>query len=292
MKFSKLLPARFRRGELVIPVVRLSGVIAPPSAFRQNLSLSTIASPLQRAFEMKGAPIVALSVNSPGGSPVQSRLINQRIRELADRNKKRVLVFVEDVAASGGYMIAIAADEIIADESSIVGSIGVVSAGFGFPQAIEKLGVERRVYTSGKNKVMLDPFQPEKKTDIDHLKSLQAEIHEIFIDMVKQARGGKLADNEDLFSGMFWTGAQARELGLVDTCGLMGAVIRERYGDKASLKLMQVKRNLFGRPQHGIGVSAVDKGFANSLGAGLASNLPGALMESAEERALWARFGL
>jgi NhaA family Na+:H+ antiporter len=152
--------------------------------------------------------------------------------------------------------------------------------------------VERRVYTSGKNKVMLDPFQPEKKSDIEHLKSLQAEIHKVFIDMVKQARGSQLGDNDDLFSGMFWTGAQARELGLIDNCGLMGAVIRERYGDKATLKLMQVKRNLFGRPQAGIGVSAFDGGFASSVGAGLAANLPDALLESAEERALWARFGL
>lgn len=293
MKFKKILPARFRKGEITIPVVRLSGVIAPPTGgFRQNLSLATIAGPLQRAFEMKGAPVVALSVNSPGGSPVQSRLIFQRIRQLAEKNKKRVLVFVEDVAASGGYMIAIAGDEIIADESSIVGSIGVVSAGFGFTQAIEKLGVERRVYTSGKNKSMLDPFKPEKKSDIDHLKSLQAEIHTIFIDMVKEARGAQLSDDGDLFTGMFWTGARARELGLVDTCGLMGEVIRERYGDKVELQLVQAKRGLFGRSQPGIGVVETKDGFAGALGAGMAAGLPGALLDATEERALWSRFGL
>lgn len=241
---------------------------------------------------MKGAPVVALSVNSPGGSPVQSRLIFQRIRQLAEKNKKRVLVFVEDVAASGGYMIAIAGDEIIADESSIVGSIGVVSAGFGFTQAIEKLGVERRVYTSGKNKSMLDPFKPEKKSDIDHLKSLQAEIHTIFIDLVKEARGAQLSDDGDLFTGMFWTGARARELGLVDTCGQMGEVIRERYGDKVELQLVQAKRGLFGRSQPGIGVVETKDGFAGALGAGMAAGLPGALLDATEERALWSRFGL
>ncbi|MEM7463994.1 MAG: S49 family peptidase, partial [Pseudomonadota bacterium] len=267
MKLKKLLPARFRKGELAIPVVRLSGVIAPPTTgFRQNLSLATVAGPLQRAFEMKSAPVVALSVNSPGGSPVQSRLIFQRIRELAEKHKKRVLVFVEDVAASGGYMIALAGDEIIADESSIVGSIGVVSAGFGFTQAIEKLGVERRVYTAGKNKSMLDPFMPEKKSDIDHLKSLQTEIHTVFIDMVKQARSAQLSDDPDLFTGMFWTGARAKELGLIDTCGLMGEVIRDRYGDKAELQLMQVKRGLFGRPQPGVGVFSGKDGFAKEIG--------------------------
>ncbi len=293
MKLKKLLPARFRKGELAIPVVRLSGVIAPPTTgFRQNLSLATVAGPLQRAFEMKSAPVVALSVNSPGGSPVQSRLIFQRVRELAEKHKKRVLVFVEDVAASGGYMIALAGDEIIADESSIVGSIGVVSAGFGFTQAIEKLGVERRVYTAGKNKSMLDPFMPEKKSDIDHLKSLQTEIHTVFIDMVKQARGAQLSDDPDLFTGMFWTGARAKELGLIDTCGLMGEVIRDRYGDKAELQLMQVKRGLFGRPQPGVGVFAGKDGFAGELGVGLAAGLPDALVDAAEERALWSRFGL
>ncbi|MGI9400066.1 MAG: S49 family peptidase [Rhizobiaceae bacterium] len=293
MKLKKLIPARFRGGDITIPVVRLSGMIAPPSGgFRQNLSLATVAGPLKKAFEMKKAPVVALSVNSPGGSPVQSRLIYQRIRELAEKHKKRVLVFVEDVAASGGYMIAIAGDEIIADETSIVGSIGVVSAGFGFTQAIEKIGVERRVYTSGKNKSMLDPFKPEKKADIDHLKSLQAEIHTVFIDMVKQARGAQLAENDELFTGMFWTGAQAKEMGLIDTCGLMGEVIRERYGDKAELQLVQAKRGLFGRQQPGIGNISTSNGFAGEFGAGMAAGLPAALMETMEERSLWSRFGL
>ncbi|MCB1457941.1 MAG: S49 family peptidase, partial [Nitratireductor sp.] len=189
MEFRKFVPSRFRKDRVVIPVVRLSGAImASGSPLRQNLSLAAVAPALERAFSFKRAPAVALSVNSPGGSPVQSRLIHSRIRELAEKHDKQVLVFVEDVAASGGYMIALAGDEIIADETSIVGSIGVVSASFGFDKAIARLGVERRVYTAGENKVILDPFQPEKQKDIDYLKSLQLEIHQVFIDMVKARR--------------------------------------------------------------------------------------------------------
>ena len=297
MQIRNMLPARFRKDRLVIPVVRLSGVIAPTgNAFRPNLSLGTVAGPLKRAFELKKSPVVALSVNSPGGSPVQSRLIVQRIRELAEQHKKRVLVFVEDVAASGGYMISLAGDEIIADETSIIGSIGVVSAGFGFSEAIDKIGVERRVYTAGKNKVMLDPFQPEKERDIAHLKKLQAEIHTVFVDMVKQARGGKLADNSDLFTGMFWTGSIARDLGLVDECGLMGEVLRSRYGDQVELKLVQQKRGLLGRPQPGVGVDALEitnmLSEGEAIGKGFAGALPDSLLAALEERAWWARVGL
>ena len=229
MKFSSILPARFRKDGVTIPVVRMQGAIAPGGGpFRQNLSLAHVAPSLARAFEMKEAPVVAIVVNSPGGSPVQSRLIHGRIRELAKKHSKRVLVVVEDVAASGGYMIALAGDEIIADETSIVGSIGVVSAGFGFTDAMHRLGVERRVHTAGENKAILDPFQPEKAEDVEHLKQLQREMHAVFIAMVKQSRGARLAEDKDLFTGLFWTGAKAKELGLVDGCGLLGAVIAER----------------------------------------------------------------
>ena len=292
MEWIKVIPARLRKDRIVVPVVRLSGAImASGSAFRPPLSLASIANSLDRAFSMKRAPVVALAVNSPGGSPVQSRLIHSRIRELAKKHEKKVLVFVEDVAASGGYMIALAGDEIIADETSIVGSIGVVSAGFGFNEAIGKLGVDRRVYTSGENKVILDPFQPEKEKDVEYLKSLQSEIHTVFIDMVKAARGARLADNGDLFTGLFWTGAKARELGLIDGLGLLAPTIRERYGDKAELKLIQPKRGLFGRSQPGIAVDTPDNAMW-SAGLGLAAGLPAALVDTAEERALWARFGL
>ena len=288
MEFRKLIPSRFRKGQTVIPVVRLSGAImASGSPLRQNLSLAGVAPALERAFSMKRAPAVALSINSPGGSPVQSRLIYSRIRELAEKHEKQVLVFIEDVAASGGYMIALAGDEIIADETSIVGSIGVVAATFGFDKAIAKLGVERRVYTAGKNKVMLDPFQPEKERDIEHLKALQLEIHQVFIDMVKARRGARLADSEDLFTGMFWTGAKGRELSLVDACGLMAPVLRERYGKDTELKLVTQPRSLFGRAQPGISADLL-----GGAGSAMAAELPGAVAAEMEQRALWARYGL
>jgi signal peptide peptidase SppA len=288
MKLSSLIPARFRKNAVVIPVVRLSGMItAATSPFNPGLSLASCANQLQRAFENKRAPVVALVVNSPGGSPVQSRLIHGRIRELATTHKKRVLVFVEDVAASGGYMIALAGDEIIADETSIVGSIGVVSAGFGFTEAIHKLGIERRVHTAGQNKAILDPFQPEKPEDIAILKELQLEIHRVFIDMVKAARGAKLVQDKDLFTGLFWTGDRARALGLIDSCGLLGDVIRQRYGDKATIQLVQPRRNFLGRPQPGVGIMD-----GRSFGEGLAAGLPAAMMATLEERAQWQRFGL
>lgn len=284
MDFKKFIPAKFRKDEIVIPVVRLSGAIAAGgTAFRQNLSLATAAPLLAKAFAMKNAPAVAISVNSPGGSPVQSRLIYSRIRELAEEKDKKVIVFVEDVAASGGYMISLAGDEIIADETSIVGSIGVVAASFGFPKALEKLGVERRVYTAGKNKVSLDPFQPEKKSDIDHLKKLQLDIHEVFIDMVKDRRGDRLIDDGNIFTGMFWTGRPAKELGLVDGFGHMSSFLKERYGENTKLKLIQAKRGLFGRQSPGV---------ASQVGVAMAANVVDAALTAAEERALWGRYGL
>ncbi|WP_075995734.1 S49 family peptidase [Salaquimonas pukyongi] len=287
MRISKLLPSVLRKTDTVIPVVRMQGAImASSSPFRQNLSLAAVAGPLQRAFEMKDAPLVAISINSPGGSPVQSRLIYSRIRELSAEKKKPVAVFVEDVAASGGYMIALAGDEIIADETSIVGSIGVVAATFGFVEAIGKLGVERRVYTAGKNKVTLDPFQPEKKADVDHIKALQKDMHEVFISMVKERRGSKLADDKEIFSGLFWTGREAGQKGLIDGLGHMSAVMKERFGAKTKLRLIQAKRNLLGRPVPSVGVSAT------GIGSEIAAALPSSLAEAAEERALWARYGL
>lgn len=287
MKFKNLLPKKLRGSGATIPVVRMHGVISASggSPFRSNLSLAAIASPLERAFAVKSAPAVAISVNSPGGSPVQSRLIYSRIRELAEDKNKEVLVFVEDVAASGGYMIALAGDEIIADESSIIGSIGVVAASFGFDKAIKKLGVERRVYTAGKNKVTLDPFQPEKKPDIDHLKKLQLDIHEIFIDMVKQRRIGKLSNDKNLFTGQFWTGRPAKTLGLIDSFGHMSNVLKDRYGEKTELQLMQARKSLLGRP-----VPAVEA--AGNIGAELAGALPSSLVDEIENRAIWARYGL
>ncbi len=196
-----------RSDTVTIPVVRLHGTIASGGTqFRQNLSLASVAGVLEKAFAFKNAPAVAISVNSPGGSPVQSRLIYRRIRDLASEKNKPVLIFVEDVAASGGYMIALAGDEIVADPSSIVGSIGVISASFGFTELMKKIGIERRVYTAGRNKAVLDPFKPENEEDVERLKQLQLQVHDTFIDLVKQRRGAKLKDEPDLFTGLFWTG--------------------------------------------------------------------------------------
>ena len=242
---------------------------------------------------MKRAPAVALVVNSPGGSPVQSRLIYTRIRQLADQHNKKVLIFVEDVAASGGYMISLAGDEIFADATSIIGSIGVVSASFGFDKAIEKIGVERRVYTAGKNKVSLDPFQPENLKDVEYLKKLQLEIHDVFIAMVKAARGAKLVDDEDMFTGRFWTGGVAKELGLIDGLGDLSNIIKERYGDKAELIQIQPRRNIFGRGGGG-GISSMTKGDIDTslLGAGMGEAVVDRTLDSVEERMYWSRFGL
>ncbi|WP_353621202.1 S49 family peptidase [Labrenzia sp. R4_1] len=279
----RFLPGFLKNDAPIIPVVRLQGPIGMSSPLRPGLSLATAALPLERAFSIKKAPAVALIVNSPGGSPVQSRLIFQRIRDLAKENEKDVLVFVEDVAASGGYMIALAGDEIIVDPSSVVGSIGVVAAGFGFTELIGKIGVERRVYTAGEKKVTLDPFQPEVPEDIEYLKTLQQEIHDTFIDMVKSRRADVLSDDPDLFTGKFWTGSSAVNLGLVDSLGDLRGVLKKRYGDKAEAKLISAPRGLFGR-KGGVGVNLE----AGTLTAGLGNEL----ISAAEERLMWQRFGL
>lgn len=285
--FRRLLPRSMRSGDVTIPVIRLQGTIMSGGGqFRPSLSLATTAGLIERAFAVTAAPAVAISINSPGGSPVQARLIYKRIRDLAAEKKKKVLVFVEDLAASGGYMIAIACDEIIADPSSIVGSIGVVSSSFGFPELMKKIGVERRVYTAGENKATLDPFKPEKPEDVERLKQLQIEVHETFIDMVKERRGSKLKDDPDLFTGLFWSGKKSMELGLVDSLGDMRTVLRDRYGPKTELKLITPPRGLFGRRLGLFGSSNV------GLTPEVASAVATGLVDAAEERALWGRFGL
>ena len=276
---QRLLPKRFRKDETVIPVVRIQGAImAGGGPLRQTVSLSAVAPLLEKAFANKAAPAVAIQVNSPGGSPVQSRLIHRRIRDLAAEKDKEVVVFCEDVAASGGYMIACAGDVIVADPSSIVGSIGVVSGGFGFVDLLEKIGVERRVHTAGTNKAILDPFRPERPEDVEHLKALQLEIHATFIDLVKASRGSRLKEDADLFTGLFWTGAKAHALGLVDEVGDLRSVLRRRYGAKVKPVVMQAKRSLLGTRPAGFGIAAGEAVEA-------ALNL-------AQERALYARYGL
>src|ERR1700742_2014740 len=232
-KWMSWIPARFRRGRAVVPVVRLSGVIGAVTPLRPGMSLAGVARMLERAFSVKNAKAVALVINSPGGSPVQSRQIYLRIKQLAAEKKLKVLVFVEDVAASGGYMIACAGDEIFCDPSSILGSIGVVGGSFGFQEAIKRLGIERRLYTAGAHKAMLDPFLPENPDDVAKLKALQREIHQIFIALVKESRGARLKGSDDtLFTGEYWAGETSIALGLADGIGDIRSTLRARYGEK------------------------------------------------------------
>ncbi len=280
----RLVPARFRADIPVVPVVRLSGVIGMGTPLRPGLMLSTIARSLERAFATRNARAVALIVNSPGGSPAQSHLILRRIRQLAEEKKIPVLAFIEDVGASGGYMLACAADEIICDQYSIVGSIGVVGGSFGFPKLMDKLGIERRLYTSGERKVMLDPFQPEKPEDVKRIHAIQKEIHAHSIALVKERRGVKLRGSDKvLFSGEFWTAQNAIELGLADSIGDMRSALRERYGDKVRTPLIAAERSFFGRNKPGVSLSD-----ALSNHPGLAGDLISAL----EARAIWSHYGL
>jgi serine protease SohB len=282
-RLRPLLPARLRGGAAVVPVVRLSGVIGVSTPLRPGLTISSVARPLERAFSVRNASAVALAINSPGGSAVQSHLIYQRIRQLAEEHERPVIAFIEDVAASGGYMIACAADEIVCDSASIVGSIGVVGGTFGFNRLLERLGIERRIYTAGERKVMLDPFQPEKPEDVEHLKAIQQDIHRGFIDLVKGRRGAALAGLEsNLFSGEYWTGRKAQELGLVDRIGDLRGTLRERYGESVTTPLVAAERGWFGRRAQGVGA------FAPFAGVGFAEEIVSAL----EARALWARYGL
>jgi signal peptide peptidase SppA len=276
------LKDRFRRGP-VVPVVRLSGVIASSGLLgSRGLSIENVAPLLTRAFSMRGAKAVALAINSPGGSPVQSALIGQRIRLLAAEKDVKVIAFVEDVAASGGYWLACAADEIIVDPSSIVGSIGVISAGFGFQDLIARFGVERRVHTSGERKAMLDPFRPERPEDVERLHRLQVEIHDGFKEWVRARRAGKLkGDEATLFSGEFWTGKRGLELGLVDGMGELRATLQARYGAKVHLPVIGPRRRLLSR--FGLGTSAVGTGI-DAIGP--------ATLAAIEERLHWQRFGL
>src|SRR5690242_13909263 len=232
-KWISWIPARLRRRRAVVPVVRLSGVIGAVTPLRPGMSLAGVARTLERAFAVKNAKAVALVINSPGGSPVQSRQIYLRIRQLAAEKKLPVLVFVEDVAASGGYMIACAGNEIFCDPSSILGSIGVVGGTFGFQELIKKIGVERRLYPSGAHMAMLDPFLPENPDDVSRLKTLQREIHAIFIALVKESRGARLKGADDvLFTGEYWAGETSVSLGLADAIGDLRSTLRGRYGDK------------------------------------------------------------
>jgi signal peptide peptidase SppA len=281
------LPARFRRGTAIVPVVRLSGLIGAVTPLRQGMTLAGLARVLERAFSFRNAKAVALLINSPGGSPVQSRQIYLRIRQLAADKKLPVLAFVEDVAASGGYMIACAADEIFCDPSSILGSIGVVGGSFGLQELIKKIGVERRLYTAGEHKAMLDPFLPEDPDDVRRLKAIQREIHAIFIALVKASRGTRLkGDEKVLFTGEYWAGETAVSLGLADAVGDLRSTLRARYGEKVLTPLIApasgMLAGLLGRRAPGAGsLAAMDA----------AAGLPDELISALESRAIWAKYG-
>jgi signal peptide peptidase SppA len=282
-RFRLLLPARYRTSHPVVAVVRLDGVIGAILPFKQGLSIAGLATALERAFALRDVKAVALVVNSPGGSAVQSHLIFARIRALSEEKKVPVFAFIEDAGASGGYMLACAGDEIFADPSSVVGSIGVVTAGFGLDRFIERFGIERRLHAIGSQKGMLDPFRPERPEDVERLETIQARIHETFIALVEARRGSRLKGARDvLFSGAVWSGAEAVELGLADGLGDLRSAMRARFGEKVRLKPVAVVRagllaRLMGRREPQIETGLID---------------PGALIAALEERAAWARFGL
>lgn len=284
-KIKKYIP--FRKKAPQVGVIKLTGVIGASGSFRKGLNLQSIETFLQDAFSNKRITAVALIINSPGGSPVQSDLIQKRIRDLSTEFQKPVFVFCEDVAASGGYWIALAGDEIYANASSIIGSIGVVSAGFGFKEAISKLGVERRIYSTGPNKGMLDPFVDEDPKHIERLKLLQDEIFTLFREWVLSRRGEKLnGTHEELFSGAFWTGIQAKELGLIDGLGDLREIMRNKFGDKVLFKEYAAKTGILSK----LGLAGSSE-FSLVTDAKINSLFSDA-MEWIEQRVTWGRFGL
>ncbi len=266
----------FFKKKRIISHLRLSGVIGNVGRFRQGIEYSSEEEIIKKAFSLKKATAVAITINSPGGSPVQSHLIYKLIKEQSKKTKKKVIVFAEDVAASGGYLISCAGDEIYANSSSIIGSIGVISASFGFKNLIEKIGIQRRVYTAGKNKSTLDPFLDEKEEDINRLKNIQLEIHQDFIDVVEESRKNKLNKNSgiELFSGEFWSGKKAKELGLIDGIGNADQILREKYGHEIEIKK-------FGKSK-----GWLSKKLSSS------ENYADKIISVLEERSIWQRYGL
>ena len=268
----------------VVPVLRFSGPIGMATPLRPGLSLAAYAGAIEKAFSLSKLPAVAIVINSPGGSPVQSNLIFNRLRQLAAEKEKRVYVFCEDVAASGGYFLAIAGDEIYGDPSSIIGSIGVVSRSFGFVDLLQRLGIERRVYTAGTDKNQLDPFLPENAEDISRLKAIQQDVHDVFIGLVKERRLGKLkAPDAELFSGAFWSASKAVDFGLIDGITDVRTKMQMLFGDKVKLKVVEPERaGLLSRLRRAPGASGLGNGLA------FADDLVSAM----EERSLWSRFGI
>ena len=284
-KLKKFIP--FRKKHPQVAVIKLAGVIAASSSLRKGLNLQSIETHLHDAFSNKRTTAVALVVNSPGGSPVQSDLIQKRVRDLGQEFNKPIFVFCEDVAASGGYWIALAGDEIYANASSIIGSIGVVSAGFGFKEAISKLGIERRIYSTGPNKGMLDPFEDEDPKHVERLKNLQEEIFTLFREWVLSRRGSKLkGTHEELFSGAFWTGVTAKELGLIDGLGELREIMQERFGEDVVFKNYASKTGILAKL--GVGSGSVFGDSKNFISNSMLSDVA----EWIEQRITWSRFGL
>jgi len=267
----------FFKKKTTIPHVRLTGVIGNAGRFNKGMDLAGQQDILKKAFSIKKIKYVAISINSPGGSPVQSHLIYSYIRQLADKKKIKVLIFAEDVAASGGYLISCSGDEIYANSSSIIGSIGVISASFGFKELIKKMGIERRIYTAGRNKSTLDPFVDEKEEDIKRLKDIQLELHADFIKVVEISRGKKLKDPEknNIFTGEFWTGASALKLGLIDGIGNVDQILKEKFGEDVVIKKFEKQKSWLGQKLS----ASVDGQLSNTL------NL-------IEEKSVWQKFGL
>ena len=265
----------FFKKKKIIAHIRLSGVIGNVGKFKQGIDFAGQEEIIKKAFSVKKAVAIAVTINSPGGSPVQSHLIYKFIREQAKKNNKKVIVFAEDVAASGGYLIACAGDEIYANSSSIVGSIGVIYASFGFKELINKIGIERRVHTAGKNKSTLDPFLEEKKEDIERLKNIQLDLHKDFIKVVEDSRGAKLKKDTglELFSGEFWAGSKAKELGLIDGIGNANQILKEKYGDDVEIKKFEKTKGWLSKKLSSSG-NQIDE-FVNIL----------------EERSIWQRYG-
>ena len=265
----------FFKKKKIIPHIRLTGVIGSVGKFKQGIDFNGQEEIIKKAFAIKKSPAVAISINSPGGSPVQSHLIYSFIRRLAKKENKKVIVFAEDVAASGGYLIACAGDEIYANSSSIIGSIGVIYSSFGFKDLIQKIGVQRRVYTAGKNKSTLDPFMEEKKEDIDRLKNIQLDLHKDFINVVETSRGSKLkkVSGVELFSGEFWSGKKAKELGLIDGIGNSDQILREKFGEEIEIKKFEKTK------------SWLAKKLSSS------ENHADQVIKILEERSIWQRYG-
>ena len=265
----------FFKKKKIVSHLRLNGIIGNVGKFRQGIDFANQQEVIKKAFSLKKSICVAISINSPGGSPVQSHLIYSYIRQQAKKNKKKVMVFAEDVAASGGYLISCAGDEIYANSSSIIGSIGVIYSSFGFTELIKKIGVERRIHTAGKNKSTLDPFQEEKSEDVDRLKNIQLDLHKDFIDVVEKSRGTKLNKSEvELFSGEFWSGSKAKNLGLIDGIGNAHEILKEKFGEEVEIKKFEKSKGW----------------LSQKLSS--SNNQLDQLANILDERSIWQRYGL